>query len=157
MGLGLTEVPEVPSTITDANSLCFLMVYNTAPNGRRFMSYDCRKLDRFAESEFWANSTFRTKSEFWKKFTITSPETLNTKVATNELSFPLVTHIVYSDARFESYWILKSGWGARNFLDRPANDLVLRAEDAWNLARVVYKFRKTLTQLFDTYSYAHFQ
>jgi hypothetical protein len=32
---------------------------------------------------------------------MTSPETLNTKVAVNELSFLLVTHMVYSDARFD--------------------------------------------------------
>jgi hypothetical protein len=52
-------------------------------------------------------------------------ETLNTKVADNELSFTLVTHMAYSDARFGSYVILKSGQGVENFLDklcRPAND-----------------------------------
>jgi hypothetical protein len=43
---------------------------------------------------------------------MTFPETLNTKVAINELSFPLVTHMAYSDARFDSYEILKSGRGA---------------------------------------------
>jgi hypothetical protein len=37
------------------------------------------------------------------------PETLNTKVADSELSFPLVTHVAYSDARFDSYEILKLG------------------------------------------------
>jgi hypothetical protein len=37
---------------------------------------------------------------------MTFPETLNTKVADNELSFPLVTHVAYSDARFGSYGIL---------------------------------------------------
>jgi hypothetical protein len=86
-------------------------------------------------------------------------ETLNTKVSVNELSFPLVTHTVYSDARFESYVILKSGRGAENFLDRlgrPANDQVLRVEDARILARVVYKFCRPLTQLFNTYSYTNF-
>jgi hypothetical protein len=64
---------------------------------------------------------------------MTFPETLNTKVADNELSFPLVTHMAYSDARFGNYGILKSGQGAENFLDRLcrlANDRVLRAEDA---------------------------
>jgi hypothetical protein len=64
---------------------------------------------------------------------MTSVETLNTKVAVNKLSFPLVTHMAYSDARFDSYVILKSGRGAENFLDRldrPANDQVLTAEDA---------------------------
>jgi hypothetical protein len=40
---------------------------------------------------------------------MTFPETLNTKVADNELSFPLVTHMAYSDARFGNYEILKSG------------------------------------------------
>jgi hypothetical protein len=63
---------------------------------------------------------------------MTSPESLNTKVVINELSFPLVTHTTYSDARFDSYRILNSGQGAENFLDRlniPTNDQVLRAED----------------------------
>jgi hypothetical protein len=62
-----------------------------------------------------------------------SPETLNTKVATNELSFPLVTDTTYSDARFDSYVILKSGQGAEDFLDSlniPINDQVLREENA---------------------------
>jgi hypothetical protein len=79
------------------------------------------------------------------------PETLNTKVADSELSFPLVTHMAYE--------ILKSGRGAENFLDRlcrPANDQVLGAEDAQILARVVYKFCGPLTQLSNAYSHAHF-
>jgi hypothetical protein len=64
---------------------------------------------------------------------MTFPETLNTKVADSELSFTLVTHMAYSNARFGSYGILKSGRGAENFLDRlcrPANDQVLRAKNA---------------------------
>jgi hypothetical protein len=73
------------------------------------MSYECRKLDQFAESEFWADWTFWSKSGFWQKFAMTFPETLNTKVADNDLSFPLVTHMAYSDARFGNYGILKSG------------------------------------------------
>jgi hypothetical protein len=40
---------------------------------------------------------------------MTFPETLNTKVSAKELNFPLVTHLDYSDARFDSYGILKSG------------------------------------------------
>jgi hypothetical protein len=47
---------------------------------------------------------------------MTFPETLNTKVSVNELSFPLVTRTDYPDARFDSYGILKSGRGAENFL-----------------------------------------
>jgi hypothetical protein len=87
-------------------------------------------------------------------------ENLNIKVATNELSFPLVTHTAYSDARFDSCGILKSGRGAENFLDRlgrPVNDQVLGAEDARILVRVVYKFCRPLTQLSNAYSYAHFR
>jgi hypothetical protein len=91
---------------------------------------------------------------------MTFPETLNTKVADSELSITLVTHIAYSDARFDSYVILKSGRGAENFLDRlcrPANDQVLRAEDARNMMRVIYKFRSPLTQLSNAYSHTHFR
>jgi hypothetical protein len=91
---------------------------------------------------------------------MTFPETLNTKVADNELRFLLVTHMAYSDVRFGSNGILKSGRGAENFLDRlctPANDQGLRAEDAQNLMRDVYKFRRSLTQLSNAYSHAHFQ
>jgi hypothetical protein len=124
------------------------------------MSYDCRKLDRFAESDFWADWTFWSKLGFWQNFVMTFPETLNTKLADNDLSFPLVTHMAYSDARFGNYGILKSGRGAENFLDRlcrPANDQVLIAEDARNLTIVVYKFRRLLTQLSNAYSHAHFR
>jgi hypothetical protein len=91
---------------------------------------------------------------------MTFPETLNTKVADSEINFPLVTHMAFSDARFGSYGILKSGRGAENFLDRlcrPVNNQVLRADDAQNLTRVVYKFRRPLTQLYNAYSHAHFR
>jgi hypothetical protein len=62
---------------------------------------------------------------------MTSPETLNAKFVIDELSSPLVTHMTHSDARFDSYGILKSGQGAENFLDRLdiPNDQVLKAED----------------------------
>jgi hypothetical protein len=42
-------------------------------------------------------------------------------------------------------------------LNRLANDQDLRAEDAQNLVRFVYKFRRSLTQLSNAYSYAHFR
>jgi hypothetical protein len=63
---------------------------------------------------------------------MTSPETLNTKLFANELSFTLVTHMTYSDAQFDSYQILNLVQGAENFLNRlgrPTNDQVLGAED----------------------------
>jgi hypothetical protein len=34
LGLGLAETPEVATTIMVGNSLSFLIVHNTAPNGR---------------------------------------------------------------------------------------------------------------------------
>jgi hypothetical protein len=52
---------------------------------------------------------FGLNQDLEKKIAMTSPETLNTKVADNELSFPRVTHMTYSDARFDSCEILKSG------------------------------------------------
>jgi hypothetical protein len=91
---------------------------------------------------------------------MTSPKTLNTKVAANELSFLLVTHTAYSDARFDSCVILKSGRDAENFLDRlgrPANDHVSGAEDARILVRVICKLCRPLTQLSNANSYAHLQ
>jgi hypothetical protein len=33
LGIGLAETPEVLNTITVANSISFMMVHNTAPNG----------------------------------------------------------------------------------------------------------------------------
>jgi hypothetical protein len=50
LGLGLAETLELSNTNTVANSLSFFMVCITAPNGRGFMSYNCRKLNRFVES-----------------------------------------------------------------------------------------------------------
>jgi hypothetical protein len=65
-----------------------------------------------AESEIWADYTFHHKSGIWQNFSISPPRTLNMEFATNELSFLLVTHTVDSDARFDSYGILKSRQGA---------------------------------------------
>jgi hypothetical protein len=118
LGLGLTETPEALNTITVGNSLSFPMVHKMAPNNRRFMSYGCRKLDLFAESEFLVRPYFRHKSPIWQNFTMTSLETLNTKITVNELIFLLVSHTVDADARLDSYGILKLGQGAENFPGR---------------------------------------
>jgi hypothetical protein len=51
------------------------------------------------------------------------------KLAVNELNFSLVTRMTYYNARFDSYEILKSGQGEKNFMDRldiQMNDQVLR-------------------------------
>jgi hypothetical protein len=97
------------------------------------MSYDSQKLNRFAETKIWAEYTFRYKSGFWQNLTMTFPETLNMKNAINELRFPLVTQTAYSDARFDSYRILKQEQGAEQILDRldrRMNNQILRAEYA---------------------------
>jgi hypothetical protein len=63
---------------------------------------------------------------------MTSLETSYTKDVTNELSFLLVTHTTYSNARLIVTGFLKSGPGAEDFLDRLdilMNDQILRAED----------------------------
>jgi hypothetical protein len=46
---------------------------------------------------------------------MTTLETPNTKVIMNSLSFPLVTHMVSSDAQFGSYEFSKAGHGAERF------------------------------------------
>jgi hypothetical protein len=79
--------------------------------------------------------------------------------AVNELSFLLVTHTVDFDAWFSSYGVLNSGQAAENFLDRldiPMKDQDLRVEDARILTRVVNEFRRSLIQLSNAYSNAHF-
>jgi hypothetical protein len=53
------------------------------------------------------------------------------KLSTNELIFPLVTHMAQSDARFDSYGFLNAGQDAEQImgrLDRRMNDPVLRAK-----------------------------
>jgi hypothetical protein len=62
LGLGLAETLDVLNTVTVGNSPIFPMVHNTAPQDHRFMSYDCWKLDRYAESEIWKNYTFQYNS-----------------------------------------------------------------------------------------------
>jgi hypothetical protein len=46
---------------------------------------------------------------------MTTPETLYTKNAVNELSFLLVTHTDYFDIRFGCYGFLNLGYGAELF------------------------------------------
>jgi hypothetical protein len=60
---------------------------------------------------------------------MSTPETLNTEIAINELIFQVVTHTAYFAAWFDSYRILKSGIGAEYFLDSlvmQMNDQVLQ-------------------------------
>jgi hypothetical protein len=65
--------------------------------------------------EFWTDRTLRHKSGSRRNFSMITPETLNTEVVANELRFPLVTRTVSSDARFDSYELLKSDHGAEWF------------------------------------------
>jgi hypothetical protein len=124
------------------------------------MSYGYQRMARWLNQGKLSRLDLPTQISIWQNFAMTILKTLNTKVVDNDLSFPLVTHMAFSNARFGSYRILKSVRGAENFLDklcRPANDQALRAEDARNLTRVVYNFRRPLTQLSNVYSHAHFR
>jgi hypothetical protein len=151
-----TETPGLPSDNFIGSSLCFPMVHFITPNGQRIMSYGYQRMARWLNQGKLSRLDLPTQISIWQNFAMTILETLNTKVADGSL----VTHMDFSNARFGSYRILKSVRGAENFLDklcRPANDQALRAEDARNLTRVVYNFRRPLTQLSNVYSHAHFQ
>jgi hypothetical protein len=66
------------------------------------------------------------------KFHHNLPETLYTKIISNELSFLLVTHMAYFDIRFGRYGILKSGFSTGQILDRlgiPVLGQVFRPQD----------------------------
>jgi hypothetical protein len=63
------------------------------PTGSQFASYDSRKLDRLLNQQFWADCIILYKSGFWRNFAMTALETLYTKNVSDELSFPLVTHM----------------------------------------------------------------
>jgi hypothetical protein len=78
---------------------------------------------------FWTDYTLWHKLGIWQNFAVTSLETLNMKFAINKLSFPLVTHVAYSNGWFDSYEILKSGQGSEHCPDRldiQMNNQVLR-------------------------------
>jgi hypothetical protein len=67
--------------------------------------------------------------------------------------------MAYSDARFDSYSILKLGRGAEKLSGQTVQtgeQSGFRAEDARILVRVVYKFRRPLTHLSNAYSHTHF-
>jgi hypothetical protein len=82
------------------------------------MSYGCRKLDRLLNPNFWADLTFLYKSGFWQKISMTSPDTLYTKIVFNEFIFLPVTHTTCFDIRFDRYQFLKSGFSVGQILDR---------------------------------------
>jgi hypothetical protein len=95
--------------------------------------------------QFWADCTFLYKSDFWRNFAMTSPETLYTKNVTNELSFVLVTYMTCFDIRFGPYGLLKSGFSAGQILDRLGIQVlgqVLGPQDVQNMLGFEYKLCK---------------
>jgi hypothetical protein len=48
----------------------------------------------------------------WRNFAMRTLKTLNTELVVNNLSFLLVTHMVTTNARFNSYELSKTGHGA---------------------------------------------
>jgi hypothetical protein len=79
------------------------------------MSYNCRNSTSFQIGNFKTDRTLRHTSGSRINFFMTSPETLNTKVIINILSFLLVTHMASSDAWFDSYGLSKIGHSAERF------------------------------------------
>jgi hypothetical protein len=71
-----------------------------------------------AEITFLPNHTFLYKIGSWQNFAMTSPENSHMKSITNELSFPLVTHMTHFDIWFGRYSILKSYFSFRHVMDR---------------------------------------
>jgi hypothetical protein len=71
-----------------------------------------------ADTAFLVDQTFLYKTDFWRNFTITSPETVYTKNITNELRFLLVTHTTHFDIRFGRYDALKFCFSSGQVMDR---------------------------------------
>jgi hypothetical protein len=89
---------------------------------------------------------FQHESGFWWNFALTSPEALYIKNVANELSFPLVTHTTCFNTRFGHYGFLKSGYGARQILDRlgiQMIDQVFGPQEEWNLMGFEYVLKVT--------------
>jgi hypothetical protein len=91
------------------------MIHFSTPNGQRFTSYNCRNFVGLMNRKFWTNQTFHHGTVSWQNFTMTTLKTPNTELVANYLIFLLVTHMVSSDARFDSYEFSKTGHGAERF------------------------------------------
>jgi hypothetical protein len=68
--------------------------------------------------EIWPDCTFWHETDFWRNFTVTSLETLDTKNAINKLSSLLVTHMAYFDTLFGCNGLLRPGYRVGQILDR---------------------------------------
>jgi hypothetical protein len=115
---------------------------------------------RLSENGRAAELTFCHKSGFCQNFTMTSPETMYTKVAINELSFLLVTHTTYSDERFDSYGIFWSQVTVLNCFGQIGHwnkTPALGAKNEWILMRLDYRFHSLLAQVFNAYSNTWFR
>jgi hypothetical protein len=100
-----TETPGLPSTSFIGSSPCLPMVHFLTPNGQRITSYGYQRMARCLNRGKLSRLDLPTQISIWQNFAVTFLETLNTKVADNDLSFPLVTHMAFSDAWFGSYGI----------------------------------------------------
>jgi hypothetical protein len=73
------------------------------------MSYGYQRMAGWLNRGKLSRLDLQAQISIWQNFAMTFLKTLNTKVADNDLSFVLVTHMAFFDARFGSYGILKSG------------------------------------------------
>jgi hypothetical protein len=101
-----TETPGLPSIIFIGSSACFPMVHFITPNDQRITSYGYQRKAGWLNRGKLSRLDLQTQISIWQNFVITFLETLNTRIADNDLSFPLVTHMTFSDAWFGSYGIL---------------------------------------------------
>jgi hypothetical protein len=65
--------------------------------------------------QIWTDWTSCDKLAFRPEFAMTTLESLNTKIVVNLLSFPLITHMVPSDAWFDSYEFSNVDPGSERF------------------------------------------
>jgi hypothetical protein len=83
------------------------MVHSMTPNGQQITSYGYRRMAGLLNRGNLSRLDLLMQIRILEKIAMTSPEILYTKVAINEISFLLVTHTTYSDARFDSYRIFE--------------------------------------------------
>jgi hypothetical protein len=86
----LSQLSDGPLNVSNWLVICELRQSETRPD---------------AEITFLADHTFLYKTGSWQNFAMTFPETSHTKNVTNELRFPLVTHMTDFDIRFGHYSI----------------------------------------------------
>jgi hypothetical protein len=90
-----TETPGLLSNSFIGSSPCFPMVHFITLNSQRITSYGYQRMARWLNRGKLSRLDLPTQINIWQNFAMTFLETLNTKVADNDLSFPLITHMAF--------------------------------------------------------------